>query len=152
MALLPYHWDLSLTFLSFQINLSWWRTFGDDTCLLSPADWPFCRFSMTSHFLQAKAWVAQEMDVSTAGCVSGFDDVCFYTPLLQRTSIWALYMYVPRGLLLYPNVGGDWEEVFLRVSVCASLSGFLNQSECLCVNSIYLTFDPTGDMLFWNSV
>lgn len=42
--------------------------------------------------------------------------------------------------------------MFLRVSVCASLSGLLNESEYLHVNNIYLTFNPTGDMLFWNSM
>lgn len=51
-------------------------------------------------------------------------------------------MYVHWGVWVYPLLEG------LRVSVCASLSGLLNESEYFCVNNMNLTFNPTGDMLF----
>lgn len=103
--------------------------------------------------LQVKASVAQEMDVSTA-------DVCLglmmyvsirhcYNVLIQASEP---YLCIYTGVYGCPPCWRDWEAVFLRVSMCASLSGFLNESEYLCVNNIYLTFNPTGDMLFWNSI
>lgn len=70
--------------------------------------------------LQAKASVAQEMDLFTAGCVPASDDVCFYTPLLQciNTSLWALPMYIHWGLWLYPMLEG--------------LRGSVSESVCVC--------------------
>lgn len=70
--------------------------------------------------LQAKASVAQEMDVSTSLCVPGSDDVCFYKSLLQciNTSLWALPMYIHWGLWLY--------------SMLEELKGSVSESICAC--------------------
>lgn len=77
-----------------------------------------------------------EVDVSTAGSAPVSDDVYVSTRVCCSLQASGLSPYVHWGLQMRPRALGAGR-VFLRVSVCASLSGPLNESECACEQCLF---------------